>query len=1096
VKDEVSDRASALFLALADIAANQRAIWLADRCGTDEQLRHEVERMLAAVDLAASLPESTRLQISHAGADVPLAPGTVVGDFTIVGPLGAGATGVVYLARQRHPPRTVALKTLRRGLEVSSARRRFEVEAELLGQLQHPGIAQIYASFPGDGQTPPFIAMELVDGPPLTEYAEARGLSRPERIELVARVCGAVQHAHQRGIIHRDLKPPNILVGEDGQPKVLDFGVARVAGTQVSLTTVPTGPGQLVGTLPYMSPEQLQTTVDGTDTRTDVYALGVILFRLLSGRLPFAEDDPPLPELGRRIAFDAPPRLSAIDPSLRGDLETIVACALSKERDRRYASAEALASDLRRYVSGLPIAASADSAWYLLRKQVARYRRALLASAVVGVALVGLATYANFHRARADRTNIELEEQLTTSNIERGRLASLGGNLPVAEELVWRELFRHPDSAHARWTLWELYSREPSLWSRVVHEGGTLTIRFSPDGRMLLAASRIDGLLSLLDASSGQIIGTFTSQSRSGIRRAFFTPDGTRVVAGTEDGSLRVWDVASGELRREMPIAVRGLLDLSIAADGDHVLTVGAVEDVQVWSLRSGQLVTTLAGLGRNLTAVAASPVGTLVVAGSADGTLAGWDLPRGKLLWRARPREVRIRAMAVDPQGRSVASGGADGLLDLVDPTSGEVRRSLRYDSTTLSNVTFDAHGSKLAATGFFRTRIWDLDEPSNPPKDLGGSEGMTDLHFHPHGLALATCNGGSGQARLWDLAADARFDHWTAPEGRITGLAVAPDASWLVTAGVDGVSRWQPGHSARASSIVAGARAYALAGSRDGRWLLTAGEPATAAVWDGRDGRRVFDLPGAASGRAVAFSDDERQVYIGESDGTLATWDWVDGIARGPRRTKSADTEVLALAARGQRVFVAHRNGSVVVRDAQSGSEVRKLPALPASPFSLASSPDAQLLATGTFRGVIYVWEVETGREVHQLKGQSRLVGGVDFSPDGRLLASASRDGSTRLWDVATGRWLATVALREAGAERVRFFPDGRRLAIGYEDGEVEIRDLHDFFRYAAGHADYYLHVLRDRGEVFPRSDEVLEWSRRLLAPPVSVTPGSVGQ
>jgi eukaryotic-like serine/threonine-protein kinase len=1093
VKDDVSDRASALFLALAGVAANQRATWLADRCGTDEQLRHEVERMLAAVDLAASLPESTRLQPAHAGVDVPLAPGTDVGDFTIVGPLGAGATGVVYLARQRHPPRTVALKTLRRGLEVSSARRRFEVEAELLGQLQHPGIAQIYASFPGDEQTPPFIAMELVDGPPLTEYVEARGLSRTERIELVARVCDAVQHAHQRGIIHRDLKPPNILVGEDGQPKVLDFGVARAAGTQVSLTTVATGPGQLVGTLPYMSPEQLQTTADGTDTRTDVYALGVTLFRLLAGRLPFAEDDPPLPELGRRIAFDAPPRLSSIDSSLRGDLETIVSCALSKERDRRYPSAEALASDLRRYLSGLPIEASADSAWYLLRKQVARYRRALLASAVVGTALVGLATYANFQRARADRTNIQLEEQLATSNIERARLDSVGGNLPVAEGLVWRELFRKPDSTHARWTLWHIYSREPALWTRTVHEGGTQTVRFSPDGQLLLSAGREDGLVRLLDAKSGQVVRTLSAEPRSGIWRAFFTRDGTLAVSGDRNGSLRVWDVASGELRREVPTAVPEMLDLALAADGVHVLTVGRSEGVQVWSLATGQLVTSFEGL-RGVVTVAASPGGALVVAGTSDGLLAAWDLTRQRLLWKVRERESAIRAVAIDPRGQSVASGSFDGLVDLWNPVSGEHQRTLRFDSGILNNLAYDASGAKLAAAGFFRTRIWDLERSSNPPQDLGGSEGNTDVHLRPDGQALVSCSAGpTGPVRLWDLVADARTDHWTAHAGRVTGLAVAADAQWLVTAGLDGVSKWRPGQVARARSIV-GAQVNALAESRSGRWLATVGEPAIAAVWDGRDGRRVFNLPGAVSSRAVAISDDERRIYIGEGDGTLSTWDWFEEVASGPRRTKSVDAEVLALATRGQRVFVAHRNGVVAVRDAESGSEIRKL-STPAAPFSLALSPDARVLATGTFRGVVHLWDLETGRHM-ELKGQGRLVGGVDFSPDGRLLASASRDGSTRLWEVATGRWLATVASREAGAERVRFFRDGRRLAIGYEDGQVEIRDLQYFFRYAAGQAEYQLRLLRDAGETFPRSYEVLEWSRRLLAPSVSLTPGYVGR
>jgi eukaryotic-like serine/threonine-protein kinase len=300
------------------------------------------------------------------------AAGATIGGFTLIRHIGSGGAGVVYLAQQQQPSRIVALKMLRRELMASTMRRRFEIEAELLAQLQHPGIAQVYAAHSGDAVTPPFIAMEYVDGPPLTQYADDRRLAVRDRVDLVACASDAIQHAHQRGIIHRDLKPANILVDEHGRPKVLDFGVARTVGAQVSITTVETEVGELIGTVAYMSPEQVEATPNGVDTRTDIYALGVVLFRLLTGQLPFGHDAPPLPELARRIAHDTSPKLGAVDPTLRGDLEIIVSRALAKDKERRYSSAAALATDLRRYLNGQPIAASADSAWYLLRRQVAR----------------------------------------------------------------------------------------------------------------------------------------------------------------------------------------------------------------------------------------------------------------------------------------------------------------------------------------------------------------------------------------------------------------------------------------------------------------------------------------------------------------------------------------------------------------------------------------------------------------------------------------------------------------------------------------------------------------------------------------------------
>jgi WD40 repeat protein len=310
-----------------------------------------------------------------------------------------------------------------------------------------------------------------------------------------------------------------------------------------------------------------------------------------------------------------------------------------------------------------------------------------------------------------------------------------------------------------------------------------------------------------------------------------------------------------------------------------------------------------------------------------------------------------------------------------------------------------------------------------------------------------------------------------------------VAHDERWLVTSSASRIVKWQTGQPSPAFSVDAGGPVNSLAVSPDGRWIVTVGQAPSAAVWDARDGRRVAALPGAGGSRAVAFSDDGRTIYVGETDGTLSAWDWGGGVARGPRRTSSLDKEVLALAVGRGRVVVSHRNLVVTVRDDQSGQEIRKLQ-LASSAFALALSPDGRFLAAGTWVGTIVVWDLETGRQVKELKGQARGVIGLDFSPDGRLLVSASLGGPMWVWDVATGLWIATVPARPVGAERVRFFDDGTHLAIGYQDGEVEVRDLTYFFRHAAGHAPYQLQRLLSGGETFPRADEALAWGRRILS------------
>ena len=229
----------------------------------------------------------------------------------------------------------------------------------MLGRLQHPGIAQIYeADVHKDARgSTPFFAMELIDGEPLTQYAAKHNLSTRARLKLFGRICDAVQHAHQKGVIHRDLKPGNILVTEDGQPKILDFGVARAIDSDAQITTIRTDIGQLIGAIPYMSPEQVAGDADQLDTRSDIYSLGVVLYEPLAGRAPYDLRKKMIAGAARIIQEEDPTPLSSVNRVFRGDIETIVGKALEKEKERRRQSASALSADIKRYLRGEPIAA-------------------------------------------------------------------------------------------------------------------------------------------------------------------------------------------------------------------------------------------------------------------------------------------------------------------------------------------------------------------------------------------------------------------------------------------------------------------------------------------------------------------------------------------------------------------------------------------------------------------------------------------------------------------------------------------------------------------------------------------------------------------
>lgn len=426
-----------LFLAALDLPVAEHARFVRDRCGADDDLAERLAALLAAhaapsPQLATpALGRGFTLPDPEALRAQPLPPGVPdrFGSYRLLGVLGAGGMGIVYRARQLSPPRDVALKVLRPGLADGANLARFRFEVQALGRLQHPGIATIHdaGTFDQGAGPQPFLSMELVEGRPLLDHAAAERLGHDARLELIAAIADAIQHAHQRGIVHRDLKPANVLVDGDGRPKVLDFGIAAARDASDFDVTQATEAGQLLGTLGYMSPEQLGLHRREVDTRIDVYALGVLAYELLSGQLPFALDGLAPIQAARVVAeTDAPP-LGRFVPQLRGDVETIVATAMSRQPERRYASAGDLAADLRRVLAHQPIAARPAGKWRRIALFTRRHRAMVagITSTTLALALGLVATLRALDDARAARGLAEA--RLVTAEANAARAEAVRG---------------------------------------------------------------------------------------------------------------------------------------------------------------------------------------------------------------------------------------------------------------------------------------------------------------------------------------------------------------------------------------------------------------------------------------------------------------------------------------------------------------------------------------------------------------------------------------------------------------------------------------------------------------------------------------------
>lgn len=985
-------------------------------------------------------------------------PGLGFGDYELLEEVGAGGMGVVYRARQRSLRRLVAIKVLHiRPQADPNLVRRFRAEAVAAGSLSHPHIVTIHDVGIHEGQS--FLAMDFVPGESLAAMARDAAVSPRQVAVWMKAIAEAIEHAHERGILHRDLKPSNVMIDASGQPRILDFGLARRFDEDSSLTLS----GQVVGSPNYMAPEQAAGGRNGVRRTTDVYGLGAILYHLLTGRPP--SQGASIMETLQQVLHGDPPAPGLIRPGVPSELETICLKCLSREPERRYATAQQVADDLGRYLDDVPIHArpvsGAETAWRWCRRKPALavslgLALTLLLTLSVGGPLVGIRIR---QQQRVSEENLYAADiNVASHRVREGNLRAAGESLARIASSPWQRDLRG-------WEWRYLMDRCRGQQMAVLrgHTTFVASVAFAPtDSR--LASIDEGGRLILWDWRETRLVADWIAHvpgehhdARPWNRRhdAVFSPDGRWLATGGGDGWVRVWDVGTQREVFALPTPARGVASLQFSGDGRRLLTAAVNAELALWDLQGPQGPLPLARWhadttwifraffsrqGSEVIAVGNRSISTwsladpgrpsrvtdwtefsdAIVASLDQERVASYSFESERLkLWEpshsgpAKEFEAAkstIACLAFAPGGQRLASGGFDGCLGIWDIGLGTEQVRLSGHQGEIRSVAWSLQHEVVASGGTDGTiRVWNVEPASFRQPELKHGSKVQSLRFLAQGTSLLSVGPGSlsdaghSVVRLWDVAS-----------GKLT-------ASHTLTG--------RPIHNAL--GLNASGNQVTVADIIQSKGMIA-------------DRLRILGLPSLGwvaemEGQAAAFTMEGSGLVLARDRRLFLRKD----LEVPPTLLGIADSLISKLAVSPQGRMAAIRT-EIRPRDIQFIELAPGNAPIPCVGHEdaieeLQFSPDGRYLATGSWDQTVGLWDVRSRSLVRRLRGHRGSVNCVAFSTDGRTLASGADDGTVRLWDLRTLRELAVLDAQPAGVWAIAFSPDGRRVAAGSWNGTV---------------------------------------------------------